>query len=142
MKRSGYTDDVDNDWEFIRWRGQVASAIRGKRGQAFLRELIAALDALPLKKLVPDELQVASGEVCALGAVGLKRGVDMSKLDSDDHSTLASVFGIAHQLIQEIEYENDEIGHRAAPEQRWLRMRNWAERHLIEWEPTPPQAAE
>ena len=38
MSRSGYSDDLDN-WDLIRWRGQVSSAIRGKRGQGFLREL-------------------------------------------------------------------------------------------------------
>jgi hypothetical protein len=37
MSRSGYSDDLEN-WSLIRWRGAVASAIRGRRGQAFLRE--------------------------------------------------------------------------------------------------------
>lgn len=44
MSRSGYNDDCDG-WALIRWRGAVNSAINGKRGQAFLRELVAALDA-------------------------------------------------------------------------------------------------
>lgn len=30
MSRSGYNDDIDN-WQMIKWRGQVASAVRGKR---------------------------------------------------------------------------------------------------------------
>lgn len=44
MSRHGYSDDCHDDiLSFGQWRGQVASAIRGKRGQAFLKELIAAL---------------------------------------------------------------------------------------------------
>lgn len=132
MSRSGYHDD-DDHWATIRWRGQVASALRGRRGQAFLRELIAALDALPEKKLIYGRLIADDNQVCALGAVALKRGVDMAPLDPDDPETLADVFGIAHQMIREVEYMNDEVWHET-PEQRWHGMRAWAERHLIEWD--------
>lgn len=45
MSRSGYSEELDQ-WDLIRWRGQVASAIRGKRGQAFLRAMLAALSLL------------------------------------------------------------------------------------------------
>ena len=47
MSRSGYSDDYEPS-NIAMWRGQVASAMRGKRGQAFLRELIEALDAFPI----------------------------------------------------------------------------------------------
>lgn len=128
MSRSGYTDDYDFDsWSHIRWRGVVASSIRGKRGQAFLRELIEALDAMPEKRLIAHDLE-KGGEVCAIGSVGLKRGVDMSALDPDDYDTIAGTFGIATPLVQEIEYMNDEGGwHDDTPEKRWQRMRNWAQ---------------
>lgn len=46
MSRSGYSDDIDQ-WDLICWRGAVASAIRGKRGQAFLLEMWKAMTALP-----------------------------------------------------------------------------------------------
>lgn len=129
MSRAGYSDDV---WglELGRWRGQVASAIRGKRGQAFLRELVEALDALPEKRLISSELQ-DSGNVCAIGSVGLRRGVDMSKLDPHDAETLAGTFGIAHQLVREIEYMNDEAEWSDDPGKRWQRMRAWAVANLI-----------
>ena len=45
MSRSGYSDD-DEDGRLAMWRGAVQSAIRGKRGQAALRELLTALDAM------------------------------------------------------------------------------------------------
>jgi hypothetical protein len=116
------------------WRGQVASAIRGKRGQAFLRELIAALDALPEKRLIAHDLQLGS-EVCAIGSVGLVRGVDMSKLDPEDPPKIAEVFGIAPQLVSEIEFMNDEAAWNDSPENRWARMRAWAVANLKEQVP-------
>ena len=77
MSRSGYTDDMDDNWALIRWRGAVASAIKGKRGQALLKEMEVALLSLPDKRLIANEFANATeGEVCALGAVALKRRLD------------------------------------------------------------------
>lgn len=129
MSRSGYNEDDDGDGRIAMWRGQVASAIRGKRGQAFLREMIEALDAMPDKRLIAEDLQGPDGAVCAIGSVGARRGVDMSELDPEDPDTIASVFGIAHQLVQEIEYMNDEVYHKDG-EDRWRRMRAWAVSNL------------
>lgn len=128
MSRSGYTDDLDT-WAVIKWRGQVASAIKGKRGQAFLAELVEALDALPEKRLIVGALQ-SGGEVCAIGSVGAKRGIDMSVLDVHDPETLSGTFGIAHQLVQEIEYINDEECWNDTPEERWREIRAWAVKNL------------
>lgn len=136
MSRSGYSDDGD-DLGLGRWRGQVASAIRGKRGQAFLRDLIEALDAMPEKKLIANELE-AKGNVCAIGSVGVKRGVDMSKLDPEDPDGIAGAFGIAHQLVQEIEYMNDEAFYGKDAEGRWKFMRAWAVENLRP-EPKPKE---
>lgn len=135
MSRSGYTDDGDN---LAMWRGQVASAIRGRRGQAFLREMVEALDAMPEKRLILHELR-KDGEVCALGSVGAKRGIEMEKLDPEDTRSLSTAFGIAHQLVAEIEYMNDEyndfkwIGNtriEITPEERWRNMRAWAMKNI------------
>ena len=124
MNRSGYSDDGDN-WQLIKWRGQVSSSIRGKRGQAFLRELVEALDAMPEKRLIADDLQ-SGDNVCAIGSVGVRRGIDMSKFDPDDHDGIAASFGITHQLVREIEWMNDDGLWRATPERRWQFMRDWA----------------
>jgi hypothetical protein len=134
MSRSGYTDDSGNEWDLIKYRGQVASAIRGKRGQAFLRELIEALDALPEKRLTDGQLRDETG-VCAIGAVVVKRGIPVETLAGNGNYRLADALGIAHQLVAEIEFENDEATFDVeTPERRWQRMRYWAQRHLIEWE--------
>lgn len=128
MSRSGYSDGCDRDGINYLYRGVVASAARGRRGQAFLRDLIEALDALPEKRLISGEL-IQDGEVCAIGALGVKRGVDMSVLDPEDASTVGLVFNIAEQLAREVVWENDEAGpyHGETPKQRWIRMRSWAE---------------
>ncbi len=135
MSRSGYVDDIDN-WQQIKWRGQVASAIRGKRGQKLLTDLLAALDAMPEKSLIAHELETKDGEVCALGALAKVRGIDMQKLDPEEPEEVATAFGIAPQLAREIVYMNDEYFDGAwndstkryddiTPEERWKRMRAW-----------------
>lgn len=132
MSRSGYSDDIDG-WDLIRWRGAVASAMRGKRGQAFLREVLAALDALPEKKLIPNEFE-ADGAYCTLGAVGKARGLDMSALDPYDDTT-GDMFGIANAMAKEIMWFNDEASlWKETPEARWQRVRNWVASKIWDWQ--------
>jgi hypothetical protein len=140
MSRSGYCDDLDN-WQLIKWRGMVASAIRGKRGQQFLRDLLAALDAMPEKALIAEELE-ENGEVCALGSLGRARGIDMEKLDPTEPEEVASSFNIATCLAQEVVYENDEGTWQRdeTPQQRWERMRKWVVSKLSQ--PTAVEAKE
>jgi hypothetical protein len=109
MSRSGYSDDLDNNQLNV-WRGQVASAIRGKRGQMFLLEMLASLDALPRKELIKEAIVTPEGPVCAMGAVARRRGTDTSDLDPDDADSVAARFGIARQMAMEIAYVNDEQG--------------------------------
>jgi|SRR6185436_4998583 len=134
MSRANYSDNLDQ-WDLIRWRGQVASAIRGKRGQVFLRELIAVLDAMPEKKLVRMEFE-QDGCYCALGAIAHRRGLALSSFDPDDSEVgeqIGKVLGIAHQLAREIMYENDEFTNWSMdagrlpddPVKRWQYMRDW-----------------
>ncbi len=114
MSRSGYTynDGIEDIWRFIMWRGRVASAIRGKRGQVLLRDLLAVLDAMPEKRLYPNSFATASGEYCTLGVLGAARGIKMDDLgdadDGCDESLVAERFGVAAPLVQEIMWMNDE----------------------------------
>lgn len=161
MSRSGYTDYDDGDYPVALYRGTVASATRGKRGQKFYTELLAALDAMPAKELHaevfddPDE-----GKVCALGALARVKGIDTTKFDpEDDHAAyvLAKKLDVADCLTRETIYMNDEASWRRripmrfgdlhgewdayvteTPDQRWQRMRNWTEKQLNK--PKLPQA--
>jgi hypothetical protein len=134
MPRSGYTDDCEGG-ALGTWRGQVASAMRGKRGQAFFRDLVAALDAMPAKRLVADEFE-SDGEVCALGSLARRKGIDFAgfsrAVNNEDYSPLAGAFNIAEQLAQEVMWINDEDGpyRGETDEQRWTRVRAWAARQI------------
>lgn len=131
MRRSGYSDEIDDTWAHIRWRGAVTQSIGGQRGQAFLRELDVALDALPIKKLVANDLE-GDGCYCALGAVGKARRIDMSKIDTYDHEALSTTFGIAKAMAQEIMCINDEATYFSDDEdaQRWQEMKRWVKSNL------------
>lgn len=139
MSRSGYSTDLEN-WALIRWRGQVASAIRGKRGQRFLRELRDALDALDPKELVAGEFIREDGAVCALGAVARAQGiapnisVDMYDWDECDNRSLAVDLDIAYQLVCEVEFCNDDAPYRHAEDAaavRWKYVRAWVEAEIV-----------
>jgi len=121
MSRSGYTND-DEDGTRNLWRSNVDRTLAGKRGQAFLREMLAALDAMPVKELVTDvilEEGAEEGAVCAIGSVAEPRDV-------------AAIF------VQEVAHENDEVGDRwvgdrrvhETPAERWTRMRKWVASHV------------
>lgn len=130
MSRAGYSSDYDQ-WDLIRWRGAVKSAIRGRRGQKFLSELLQALDALPSKRLIKEELQNTKGEVCALGSLGVQRKMQLSDIDPEDYERVAAAFDITQALACEIEYENDEGGNwDETPEQRFIRVRAWVVANL------------
>ncbi len=132
MSRSGYCDDYDNEQELNMWRGAVASAIRGKRGQAFLRDMKDALESLPNKRLIVGDL-VKDGEVCAMGAVAVSRGMDVSGVDAEDLDAVSTLFDIAPALAAEISFENDEdfsSPEYRTPEQRYERMHKWVTARL------------
>ena len=124
MSRSGYTDDYESGSHL--WRGVVASATRGRRGQRLLRDLLVALDAMPVKELIVGSLR-AEGEVCALGALGQQRGMDLEVIDPEDCDRVAEAFDIASPLAREIAWINDEAGpwQGETPATRWTRVRAW-----------------
>ena len=127
MSRSGYSDEWDSD--VAMWRGQVASATRGKRGQRFFRDLVTALDAMPTRRLIANSLgtEEPEGDVCALGALCRAKGASLDEDDTEDYAKLGATFDIAEQLAQETMWINDEAGpYDQTPEQRWERVRKWA----------------
>ena len=96
-----------------------------------MREMLEVLEAMPEKRLIAGELQKADGEVCALGAVGLKWGMRMALIDPEDREQVALKFGIAIALAAEIMFENDEGGsNHDNPVARWRRMREWVKSQI------------
>lgn len=120
MSRSGYTDDNDDPLAHGRWRQAVKRALHGQRGQALLRELVEALDAMPDKRLYPGSFATADGEFCTLGVLGARRGTRMDDLgdeDDCDRELVGQRFGIAPAMAAEIMYLNDEY---AVDQWKWV----------------------
>ncbi len=121
MSRSGYSEDCEH---LELWRGAVKRATTGCYGQHLLKKLLAALDAMPVKRLIADEIQDDQGNVCALGALD-------PTVTSYDARDLATHFKIAWSLAAEIVYMNDEYPVRhETPEERWTRMRAWVQSQI------------
>jgi len=139
MSRSGYTDDCENHGLY---RGTVARAIRGRRGQQALRDFIAALDAMPEKRLASGSFTTENG-VCSLGALAQARGVDVSDLNPPhpedpwvDKEAVGRRLNIAECMAAEVMYENDEANYYPeTAEARWQRMRAWASARLLKVDP-------
>lgn len=138
MSRSGYNDDGEGSNLAL---GALASAIRGKRGQALLRDFVAALDAMPEKRLGHGALKDADGCRCSLGVVADARGLDMGDVAFEEwdgspsigHKVFAARFDVSEYLTREVMFWNDEGGpwnSVETPEQRWTRMRQWAVANL------------
>lgn len=132
MSRSGYIDD-DSGWEMLKYRGQVASATRGKRGQAFLKALLKALDDMPSKRLIAGSLKTPKGEVCAIGCLMDQRRELPEPVDWFEPAKLSERLDIAEPLAREVVFMNDEYAFTVeSPESRWCRMRAWVASQINE----------
>lgn len=128
MSRSGYSEgggSQEEQWALIRWRGAVKSALRGKRGQSFLKRILVALDSMEKKELI-DETLAENGAYCTLGALAKHESIQVDDLDSECYEHVAKRFDIAEAMTREIVWENDECGYYAeTPNRRYERMRSW-----------------
>ena len=73
--RISYSDDELWPGQFELWQANCKRSMRGKAGQKSLRELEAALLNLPRKRLIANQLQDESGDVCAIGALVKAKGI-------------------------------------------------------------------
>lgn len=129
MSRSGYSDDC----EYLDlYRGTVERSIKGKRGQKFLKELAKAMDDMPTRILITNELTNKDGD-CPIGVICRNRNIDTSKVDYNDPDAVAKLVNISRSMAAEIEYENDEgkYGFFETPEERWVRMRKWIKEQIL-----------
>lgn len=126
VNRSGY-DACDEDVA-AEWFCDVADAIASPEGQAFLRELADALDALPAKRLIDRVLINDDGDCCAIGAICKSRGISTGGIDND-MGCVAERLGAPWPLVAEIIDQNDGY-HNAMPDARWHRMRRWVDKKI------------
>lgn len=154
MARINYSDEEDWDGQFELWNANIERSVHGKKGQWALRELEAALLALPRPRLVRNAL-ADDGDVCAVGclvlALRVKRGDDRAAVlaeleasDPDDDEAaqrMAEPFGIPHLVgwklveLNDIECEArwDDL-HKMrvemTPEERYAHILAWVRSHL------------
>lgn len=127
MSRSGY-----GECDYLElYRGTVKRAIKGKRGQEFLRELAAAMDAMPEKVLISGELVDENGCCCAIGVVCKSRNIDVSKIDPYEPDYVGKAVGISRSMAAEISYVNDEFSRHETPSERWTRIKKWVSENLV-----------
>jgi len=129
----------DDDWE--PWMngqraGALRSAIRGRRGQQFLRDLVNALDALPEPELSAGALEdKETGCCCAFGAVRRHRGAESVPLGfhpmeedvTPDH--LTEPFDVSRALAWEVVEAKEGWSKSNLPgarRQRFKDVRRWA----------------
>lgn len=125
-----------------RWERNTRATLTSRRGQAVLRELEAALLALPVQRLAADTFCAVGEddsqvEACVLGALALYRGKAAAVPDvfnapedeeeygdpADEQAKWAAEhLGIAYTLAWNLIDRNDEIYARCTPEERYTRM--------------------
>lgn len=132
MARINYTDEEDFPGQSGLWLGNCERSLRGRQGQKELRELHAALLALPDKRLIHKRLEDEEGGVCAIGAYAKHKGVDLSKYDVDCYTDEVGVAGGMPRLVawRVVEMNDMEFDRTVTPEQRYDGMLKWVEGKL------------
>lgn len=97
--RLNWTDEEDRPGQFALWNANCRRSLRGKAGQRELRELEAALLALPEKRLIGGALEDEHGGVCAIAAYAKHKGVDLSQIDPEDQSDEVGVVAGMPRLV-------------------------------------------
>jgi hypothetical protein len=141
MTRLYYDDDDSDPSQEGLAAGALCSAIRGKRGQRFIRDLVQALDALPLPELAAGALEdEETGCCCAFGAVRRFRGADAVPLwfhpmeEDMTPDNLAEPFNVSETLAWAVVQANEDgmTGNdESTRRRRWKQVRYWAVRQLI-----------
>jgi hypothetical protein len=124
MTRSCYSDDFGDDYpgQMELYRANVRRSIQSAKGQARLRELRDALEAMSEKRLAPDVF-LEPDNACALGIWARAHRGTNAALDAvvdgfngDDYETvdLLRKFGWPKLVVLDLIYQNDR--HETVPE--------------------------
>jgi hypothetical protein len=131
--RIAYSEDEGFPGQFELWQANCDRSLHGKSGQRALRDLEAALLALPDKRLIVGLLTDDEGGVCAVGAYAQYKGVDLLQYDPEDSAELVGMAaGMPRLVAWAVVEHNDFIFDRddPTPEERYTRVLHWV-RHLL-----------
>ena len=150
MSRITYAEPNSLEEELRCWafEGNMARAIKGKKGQRILKELEAALLALPKKRLISDQFATPEGDVCAWAALLLSRtlaagasrqeamGAMEKQIDFEPNgwnaiSGPSQVLKICVPLVWAIVERNEEYRGKT-PEETYERVLNWVQSNIKE----------
>jgi hypothetical protein len=92
VSRISYSEEEDYPGQFNLWQANLMRSVRGRAGQAALRELKTALDAMPEKRLIEGHL-VKDGEVCTVGAFALGKVMSKGKAREEALAELEAEYG-------------------------------------------------
>jgi len=124
------------------WQSMYQRSTRGKKGQRNLHDFIAALDAMPEKRLIRDaEVEKLYDEekdeyvvvgVCAVACFAAAKGGDARYFGEEDDSDIFSTaelgksYGLSWTMAWEMARANDGTFAGLTPQERWQAMRDWA----------------
>lgn len=97
--RINCADEEDRPGQFALFDANCARSLAGKRGQRELRELEAALLALPEKRLIRGSLTDDEGGVCAIACYAQHKGLDLSTFDPEDESDAVGIAAGMPRLV-------------------------------------------
>lgn len=97
--RINYSDEEDFSGQFALWDANCRRSMRGRAGQRELKELEAALLALPEKRLIKDALTDDQGGVCAIACYAQHKGIDLSTFDPEDESDQVGIAAGMPRLV-------------------------------------------
>lgn len=132
--RIDYNDDESFPGQFHIWQANCERSLRGKAGQRELRELEAALLALPSKRLIHGSLTNEEGEVCAIACYAKHKGVDLSKFDPEYESDEVGIAAGMPRLVAWKVVEQNDIAadRRLTPEERYEKVLAWVREQLCQ----------
>jgi hypothetical protein len=138
--RISYTDQEYFPGQFGLWQGNCNRSLMGRGGQKSLRELEAALLALPDKRLVSGEFD--NGEdVCAIGALARHRRIVPKSDPESEMEEVGVECGMPRLVAWKVVEVNDtyfdfryEGGERVAytPEERYSKVLEWVQLQLAQ----------
>lgn len=153
MSRMDVYDDYDCESNvYFLWPSVTDRALNGKRGQEALKELESALLALPQPRLLEGKFCDGT-EVCALGALALKRqvqsGVALPEALSEIHRRFeywdeecdparfaAEALKLTYSVAFQVMSKNESLG--TTPEERYQKVLEW----VRSWIKSPKNAKE
>ena len=124
-----YRGDEEFPGEYELQRANMRRSGQGARGQRALREIEAALIDLPAKRLIHGTLIDDNGDVCAIGAYGRHKRIDLAPYDPED-SVHVGILGGMPRLVAWQVVEMNDVGRTVTPEERYDRVLAWVRTQL------------